>query len=193
MPKQHSKKYQNQLRIIGGSLRGRSFSFPDIAAVRPTPNRVRETLFNWLAPVINGARCLDLFAGSGVLGFEALSRGASWVTFVDHHPDVITHLQKTIALLNLLNADVQSSMIPSSHFMTEKQFDIVFLDPPFEKQLIAPCCAWLEEQNLLAESAYIYIETEKNLHPLPIPSAWQCLKSKVAGEVGYHLCLHSIF
>ena len=183
--------YQNQLRIIGGKWRGRKISFPEIANIRPTPNRVRETLFNWLSPVIQDAHCLDLFAGSGSLGFEALSRGASSVTFVDNLKEVIDHLQKTIVLLGAQNAEVFSLEIPYSSLMAKKPFDIIFLDPPFGAYLISPCCQWLEEQQLLAENTYIYIEAEKALNPLPVPSNWQLIKSKVAGQVGYHLLLRT--
>lgn len=182
-----STHYQNQLRIIAGTWRSRKFYFPPIAAIRPTPNRVRETLFNWLSPIIAHAHCLDLFAGSGSLGFEALSRGASSVTFIDNHREVIEHLQKTIALFNAQNAKVINTELPMYSFVPEKKFDIVFLDPPFNQKLIGPCCEWLTQQSLLAENAYIYIEAEKMLDPLPIPSHWQLIKSKIAGQVKYYL------
>ena len=182
-----STHYQNQLRIIAGTWRSRKFYFPPIAAIRPTPNRVRETLFNWLSPIIAHAHCLDLFAGSGSLGFEALSRGASSVTFIDNHREVIEHLQKTIALFHAQNTKVINAEIPIYSFVPEKKFDIVFLDPPFSQKLIGPCCEWLTQQSLLAENAYIYIEAEKMLDPLPIPSHWQLIKSKIAGQVKYYL------
>lgn len=181
-------RHPNRLRIIGGKWRGRVFSFPNAPMLRPTPNRVRETLFNWLSPVIVGSHCLDLFAGSGALGFEALSRGAASVTFIDHQSLVVDHLIKTAMLLQAEQAvSVVRLEIPSPHFVCEKRFDIVFLDPPFGGHLIEASCQWLETQHLLAENASIYIEAEKALKLLPVPKHWELVKSKVAGRVGYHL------
>lgn len=185
MQKETQKKYLNKIRIIAGKWRGRMLNFPDISGLRPTPNRVRETLFNWLSPYIYEARCLDLFAGSGALGFEALSRGASEVTLVDHHPAIIAALKENQALLNAEEVTVVKLEIPSS--FTATPFNIIFLDPPFGKNFIEPCCTWLESQNLLADNALIYIEAEKTLKSLPTPSHWELLKSKTAGQVSYHL------
>jgi 16S rRNA (guanine966-N2)-methyltransferase len=187
MPRHTSISHQNRLKIIGGNWRGRTFSFPAALAIRPTPNRVRETLFNWLAPIIRDANCLDLFAGSGALGFEALSRGASAVTLVDRDLSVVQHLKQTAGLLHTEKASVFCLEIPSSAFFCTKPFNVVFLDPPFTQNLIGPCCEWLQTQRLLAEDAYVYIEAEKNLKSLPVPSGWELLKSKIAGQVSYHL------
>ena len=187
MPARPTTSQSNRLKIIGGNWRGRTFSFPQALAIRPTPNRVRETLFNWLSPVIRGANCLDLFSGSGALGFEALSRGAASVTFVDRDPAVLEHLKTTASLLKAENASFSCLEIPSNTFPLIKPFNIVFLDPPFMKNLIGPCCEWLETQQLLANNAYIYIEAEKDLKLLSVPSGWEILKNKIAGQVGYHL------
>lgn len=187
MKKTLEKKQQLKVRIIGGQWRSRTLTFPDLPTLRPTPNRIRETLFNWLSKEILQARCLDLFAGSGALGFEALSRGACHVTFVDCQPAVLTQLKQNIALFETPHANVINLKIPSLSFPNITPFNLVFLDPPFYQNLIEPSCQWLETQQLLAKNAYIYIEAEKNLHPLPVPSSWQLLKSKTAGEVGYHL------
>jgi 16S rRNA (guanine966-N2)-methyltransferase len=185
MPKQTIQ--QHCLKIIGGKWRSRIFSFPAILAIRPTPNRVRETLFNWLNPVILESHCLDLFAGSGALGFEALSRGAASVTLVDREPAIVKHLKDTAVYLHAENASIFRLEVPLETCPFTKPFNIVFLDPPFLSNLIGPCCTWLEAQGLLAENAYVYIEAEKQLNPLPVPATWKLLKSKIAGQVGYHL------
>lgn len=185
MQKDKQKKSLNKIRIIGGKWRGRMLNFPDIPGLRPTPNRVRETLFNWLSPYIHGARCLDLFAGSGALGFEALSRGAREATLVDHHPRIIAALKENQALLNAEEITIVSLEIPS--LFKAAPFNIVFLDPPFGENFIQPCSEWLESENLLTDNALVYIEAEKTLKPLPTPSNWELLKSKTAGQVGYHL------
>jgi 16S rRNA (guanine966-N2)-methyltransferase len=183
-------KNNNQLRIIGGRWRGRRISFPDVIGLRPSGDRIRETLFNWLQNTIHDAVCLDLFSGSGILGFEALSRGAAQVTFVDQHPVVIKHLQGVSELLaidevRIIRADVPSS--PLQKQLSGTQYNLVFLDPPFHQGLVDSTCAWLANANLLAPDALIYIEAERTLDPLPLPEHWNLLKSKATGQVGYHL------
>ena len=132
-------KNNNQLRIIGGRWRGRRISFPDVIGLRPSGDRIRETLFNWLQNTIHDAVCLDLFSGSGILGFEALSRGSAQVTFVDQHPVVIKHLQGVSELLaidevRIIRADVPSSSLQKQ--LSGTQYNLVFLDPPFPSR---PC------------------------------------------------------
>lgn len=181
---------QGTVRIIGGQWRGRKLKFPALPGVRPTPDRVRETLFNWLTPAILDANCLDLFAGSGALGFEALSRGARSITFVDQAPEIIAYVRQQATLLQAHNVFFYCAQIPPSNpFMKEAyaQFNIVFLDPPFKQNLIPPCCEWLEKQNCLADNAYIYLEAETSLDPLPIPPHWELIRSKTTQQVGYHL------
>jgi 16S rRNA (guanine966-N2)-methyltransferase len=178
----------NQLRIIGGKWRNRKIKFSADVEIRPTPNRIRETLFNWLVPHIEGAICLDLFAGSGALGFEALSRGARHITMVDKSPEVIKTLKKNAVILG--TRDIEFFCIKFSlnlkNFFTHK-FNIVFLDPPFYKNLVKPCSQWLEQQNCLTDEAFIYIEAESSLKILPVPSNWQIYRSKIAGQVRYSL------
>ncbi len=185
---------QGQVRIISGKWRGRKLHFPAVLGLRPTPDRVRETLFNWLAPVIVGANCLDLFAGSGALGLEALSRGAAHLTAIDQSAALVDYLRQLIVTLKIENMTIHRAPIPSADLpipiKAKGPFDIVFLDPPFHQDLIAPCCEWLEQQKLLAPEALIYLETEATLNPLPIPSHWQLLHSKKAGQVSYHLASH---
>jgi 16S rRNA (guanine966-N2)-methyltransferase len=178
-----------KLRIIAGKWRGRKFPVPPLPDVRPTPNRIRETAFNWLAPVITDARCLDLFTGSGALGLEALSRGASEVVFIDQLPVVVRHIQEQLAQLNVKNASVKKENALT--YLSNKpaqSFDIIFLDPPFNKNLIQSCCELLEQKNWLSDNAYLYIETESELDLAPLlPENWELLRSKKAGQVGYHL------
>lgn len=155
--------------------------------MRPTPDRVRETLFNWLSPFIREARCLDLFAGSGALGFEALSRGAKSIVMLDKSKVVCQQLRKNSDLLSADNAHVYHAFVPRDLSKILKPFDIIFLDPPFHQGLLKPCSTYLEENNFLAEHALIYIEAEDDLIELGIPSQWQLLKKDKAGQVRYYL------
>lgn len=120
----------NQVRIIAGCWRGRKLSFAPVAGVRPSPDRVRETLFNWLSPVIRDARCLDLYAGSGALGIEAASRGASSVVLVDSDPQVVNCLREQLQLLGAAQIEVVQSTVEAWLAAPADPFDIVFLDPP---------------------------------------------------------------
>jgi 16S rRNA (guanine966-N2)-methyltransferase len=176
----------NQLRIVGGRWRGMRIDFPDIQAIRPSPDRVRETLFNWLQTYIPGARCLDLFAGSGALGIEALSRGASAVTFVDREPQVGRHLTQTLQRLGAIGASVKTE--DASRFLerTPQPFDVVFLDPPFASTLLPAVFARLP-QGWLAPEAHIYVECPADVPLPPLSSGWSVYRSKQAGQVGYHL------
>ncbi|MBI3343571.1 MAG: 16S rRNA (guanine(966)-N(2))-methyltransferase RsmD [Gammaproteobacteria bacterium] len=182
------------MRIIGGRWRSRRLGFPDVEGLRPTPDRVRETLFNWLAPIIEGARCLDLFAGSGALGLEALSRGATEVVMVDRDPQVIARLKENVATLGAPGATLVAAdaltWLQSPH--RKSTFDIVFLDPPFGQGLLEPCCKLLEEHGWLAPSAHIYLESESALGPPALPANWQLKRSQKAGQVGYHLATREL-
>ena len=179
------------LRIIGGEWRSRKVPFPEIEGLRPTPDRVRETLFNWLQNITPGARCLDMFAGSGALGLEALSRGAQSVTFIDNAHQATRQLKDNLNLLKSQNAEIITA--PALHWLearqtdTEQQYDLVFLDPPFRKGMIPLICELLEKRNLLSDNATIYIEAESELNTLIVPSNWQESRSKTAGQVTYRL------
>ncbi len=168
-------------------MRGRRWRFPDIPDVRPTPDRVRETLFNWLGPHVVGARCLDLFAGSGALGLESLSRGASGVVFVEQHAAITRALGAVIAEWNVRGAEVARTDAFSYLRGAARPFSIVFLDPPFSAGLIAPAAALLEERGWLASNALIYMECAAREARPALPAAWRELKAKQAGEVGYYL------
>ena len=180
---------QGQVRIIGGEWRGRKLQVPDVDHLRPTPDRVRETVFNWLAPVIVGSYCLDPFAGSGALGFEALSRGASHLVMVDASAVVTKLLKEELALFKSDHAEVYCANVPQQLKKPERAFDIVFLDPPFQSDLLLSTCFYLETQGFLASEAYIYLESRETLTDSMLPSNWQIIKSKRAGEVAYHLAL----
>lgn len=176
-----------RLRIIGGKWRSRQLLFPEADGLRPTPDRVRETLFNWLRDVIDGARCLDLFAGSGALGFEALSRGAASVVMVDRHPDVIRALQANAQLLDAAGASVvNADGLAFIDRPASAPYDIVFLDPPFALDAWRTCCERLERHGWLAPGGWIYLETPAATTP-PLPENWELLRSRRAGQVGYHL------
>lgn len=174
------------LRIIGGRWRGRKLKVPPVEEVRPTTDMLRETLFNWLSPIIQGAHCLDLFAGSGALGFEALSRGAACVTFIDSSPEVVKQLEETAlhlgATAEILHADACSAWESKN-----KPFHLVFLDPPFHQNLIEPACAFLDSHDILCKNAYIYLETEGGFDSLPTPSHWHVIREKKQGQVSAYL------
>jgi 16S rRNA (guanine966-N2)-methyltransferase len=177
----------NQLRIIGGQWRSRRLEFADLPGLRPTPDRVRETLFNWLAPVLPGARCLDLFAGSGALGMEALSRGAAETVFVEHHPLAVRTLRENLARLDAQGARVEPADALAWLRQPGTLFEIVFLDPPFGEGLLEPVCALLEQGGWLAANAWIYLEAEAG-QPTPLlPTGWTLHREKIAGTVAYRL------
>lgn len=176
-----------EIRIIAGKWRGRRLKVPDVKGLRPTPDRVRETLFNWLAPVLPGAHCLDLFAGSGVLGFEALSRGAAQVVMVDQSAVVVAALQEAALKFGTENAVIYKASVPQQLQKPAQLFDIVFLDPPYDTPLLLPVCHYLEERGFLADSALIYLEAREAIKDNDLPAGWQLIKAQRAGQVFYHL------
>lgn len=179
----------SSLRIIAGEWRSRLIDFAPEQGLRPTPNRVRETLFNWLMPVIEGADCLDLFAGSGALSFEALSRGAQEGVMVDASSAVCTCLNQQLDKLHCNKASVYQSTAQQwlSEQANKAVFDIVFLDPPFGKGLIPIITKALDESGLLKPQAYVYIESEHVLSDRELPGHWQLQKQKCSGGVHYQL------
>jgi 16S rRNA (guanine966-N2)-methyltransferase len=179
--------YPGKVRIIGGAWRGRKLPVLEQAGLRPTPDRVRETLFNWLAPVIEGARCLDLFAGTGANCLEALSRGAAEAVMVEHARHVAAQLRQNVATLNALGAEVVETDALDYLKRAVQPFDIIFLDPPFASDLIARCSALIEERGWLKPGGLVYVEAPRAMQPLPLPASWETAKSKQAGQVGYHL------
>ncbi len=179
---------KGQVKIIGGQWRGRKLNFPATPDLRPTPNRLRETLFNWLAPCITEAHCLDLFAGSGALGFEALSRGAKSVTFIEQSLPLVQYLKTQIKQLAVEDkAHVYHLSFPFNAMhalnLPDHAFNIVFLDPPFHKNLIEISSAWLIKEKILLPNSMIYIEMESSLKNLSLPENWQISRCKIAGQV----------
>jgi 16S rRNA (guanine966-N2)-methyltransferase len=175
------------LRIIGGEWRGRKIRFPPVAAIRPTPDRVRETLFNWLQAEVVGSRCLDLYAGSGALGLEALSRGAREVVFVEVDPEVARHLATTLQGLQCGRGRVVRSDAGRFLKAPAEPFDIVFLDPPYADRALADTCRSIARGGWLKPGGLAYLEDAASAGPPELPPGWTLLRSKRAGEVGYHL------
>ena len=187
---------RGQIRIIGGKWRSRQLKIPPRAMIQPSSDRVRETLFNWLSPVIEGAYCLDLFAGTGALGLEALSRGASWVGFVEHSYHaanaISAHLEKFDALhqAKVYHQSYQNITKAQllSHMPSENDIHILFLDPPFRKGLLIESLNWLSQQALLNANMYLYMEYEKELTlPQSFTDSWYPFRQGTAGQVCYSL------
>ena len=178
-----------QVRVIGGEWRGRKLAVPDAEGLRPTPDRVRETLFNWLQFSIAGKTCLDAFTGSGALAVEALSRGAAEVTAIERDIKVTKQLSKLLSplageRLKLINADALSWL----EQQPAQPFEVVFLDPPFSLPLLEPACQLLEEKGWLAENALIYVEQAKQQAGLVhLPANWILQKDKQVGDVHFSL------
>jgi 16S rRNA (guanine966-N2)-methyltransferase len=185
-----STKARNRLRIIGGEWRSRVVNFADIADVRPTPDRVRETLFNWLQAPIVGAKCLDLFAGSGVLSFEALSRGASSVLALELDPKAAAAIRNNASALG--TAQVQLIQKNTLDWLrtnsSSQQFDVVFVDPPFAAGLYESCFSLLQQHGWLAPAALVYVEADQPIDQLKLPDGWTLIRNKRAGAVYYGLC-----
>lgn len=181
-------KGEQKLRIIGGRWRGRTLPFPDVEGLRPTGNRVRETLFNWLMPVLPGSRCLDLFAGSGALGFEALSRGAAHCTLVEMNRRASAQLRANVETLNCREAEVvAASALAYLGTAPPQAFDIVFIDPPFAEDLWPQVVTALQQPGWLAPGACIYMEMPREKQ-LTVPQQWRLHRQKQAGQVRY--CLY---
>lgn len=176
----------NKVRIIGGQWRSRLLRFPDVDGLRPTHDRVRETVFNWLAPHIVDSCCLDLFAGTGAFGFEALSRGAARATFVDSSRVLVDNLRKNAELLAATDhCAFVEAVIPNKMPVFSESFDIAFIDPPYQQGLIQSAIAALLQQNCLADNALVYIEAEKALDLTAMVGSWQCLKHKATKTLQY--------
>lgn len=189
MPKswtKHAASSLGKIRIISGKLRGSRLEVPDVVSLRPTPDRVRETLFNWLMPFIEGSNVLDLFAGTGALGIEALSRGAAHGNFVERNPALVASLTANIARLKINNASVYSQ--DSAYFLEKNTelHDIVFLDPPFAENLWDSSANLLESQSWLKATAWIYVESPTTVIP-NLPANWNLHREGRAGKVRFAL------
>ena len=180
-----TKSTDGFIRVISGQFRGRKLPVKDVQGLRPTTDRIKETVFNWLMQDTRDANVLDCFAGSGGLGFEALSRFASTALFIELDPSAAKQLAQNIATLKLQNAQVRHTN--SLSFLEQKNsntpFDLVFVDPPFRKNLPQTSCNLLEINNWLSEEALIYLEVESDLNTFKPPSNWLLIKEKKAGQV----------
>jgi 16S rRNA (guanine966-N2)-methyltransferase len=176
-----------KVRIIAGQWRRRLLRVPDVEGLRPTPDRVRETLFNWLSGDIGGARCLDLYAGSGALGFEAASRGAAAVTLVERDQRAVACMREEVEILGARQIQVVHADARAWLEGEATPFDIVFLDPPFGGDDLVPVCHALERGGWLAAGAVVYLESRDAPEPPALPAAWRILRRQKAGQVRYHL------
>lgn len=182
-----------KVRIIGGQWKGRKLNVIDRQGLRPTTDRIRETLFNWLQWHLPARRCLDLFAGSGVLGIEAVSRGASYAQLVEKDRQVVSNLRQQLQLLNSSNIDLlQADALKLLQSPPNQPFDIIFIDPPFRQNILETCCQYLESNQWLSSEAYIYIEMEQELASVALPENWQLIRDKTAGQVHYCLFIREI-
>lgn len=182
------KPRPGRVRIVAGKWRRRLLDIADVPGLRPTSERVRETLFNWLAPSIQGARCLDLFAGTGALGFEALSRGATQVVFVDNSRRAIKAIEKSTKTLGATGAVVhQGDAEDYVRTAAPASFDIVFLDPPFADERLEDMCRRIDVRGLLAPGGRIYLEQDRARPATALPDRWRILRDKTAGNVRYLL------
>ncbi len=186
-----SIKNNSELRIIAGKFRSRKITFSDAIGLRPTHDRIRETLFNWLNNDIVDSLCLDCFAGSGALGFEALSRGAKHVTFIENHKNSINNLKLNAENLKLTSDEINficSDFFAINPILLNKQFDLIFLDPPFKQNLILSAIIFLEKNNLLKDNALIYLEFEKNGFDInSISNNFKIVKHKHTKTIEYAL------
>ena len=179
-------KASGRIRIIGGQLRNSRLDVPDLPGLRPTAERVRETLFNWLAPIITGVRCLDLCAGTGALGIEALSRGASSVQFVEREMRAAQALRDNLSRLKATGGQVSTADALGFLQGSPQPFGLVFLDPPFALDLWTPLAQRLEDGAWLTPNAWIYVESPKTVVPV-VPATWAGHREGAAGEVRYAL------
>ena len=175
------------VRIIAGRWRRRSLPVAVTGALRPTPDRVRETLFNWLHDDVAGARCLDLFAGTGALGFEAASRGAQDVVMVERERNAVAALENTVRALGADNVDVVHADALAWKPPAGRSFDIVFLDPPYSGPAPEAALERLDRLDMLAPGCLVYLETDRNPAGIELPPGWRFMHARRAGQVRYHL------
>jgi len=186
--RRNNSKNRGKVRITSGEWKNRNLEVPDIDGLRPTSERVRETLFNWLMPSIHKSVCLDLFAGSGSLGFEALSRGAKHCTFVEKSKLAFCQIKTTRTSLNALNSEVHNcdaiDFLSSVH---NHNFNLVFLDPPFSDDYLISSIESIHEYQLVSRGGYIYIEFNKNNDLFDLPDNWSVIRKKIYGNVCFNL------
>ena len=186
--RKNNSKNRGKVRITSGEWKNGNLEVPDIDGLRPTSERVRETLFNWLMPSIHKSVCLDLFAGSGSLGFEALSRGAKHCTFVEKSKLAFSQIKTTRTSLNAVNSEVHNcdaiDFLSSVH---NHNFNLVFLDPPFSDDYLISSIESIHEYQLVSSGGYIYIEFNKNNDLSDLPDNWSVIRKKIYGNVCFIL------
>lgn len=192
MSKPHKRKTRlngapQQVRIIGGNWKGRLLPVTQKPGLRPTPNRIRETVFNWLQMHIEGSDCLDLFAGSGALGFEAASRGAAQITLIEKDAAIAQQLKQQVEVFKAKNISIQQADGLNFPQSTEKQFDLVFLDPPFNQIDLEELLAKLVISSSLKPSAKVYVEAPLGQLPKVLPDNWTWSRQAKASQVEYGL------
>lgn len=178
---------RGQLRIVGGRWRGRRLPIPDEPGLRPTPDRIRETLFNWLMPILPGARCLDLFAGTGALGFEAVSRGAAEAVLVERSSAVARQLRANCEILACENVLVRQADALSWLEQVGDPFDVVFLDPPYAAELWQAAVERLHAHAWLKSQSRLYLEMPTSAWFPDLPPGWELRREKRAGSIHYGL------
>lgn len=182
------RRQRGRLRIVAGKWRSRLLPVADVDGLRPTSERVRETLFNWLGPGIEGRRCLDLYAGTGALGFEALSRGAAACVFVEKAPAAYRGLVEAVRLLDAAHAEIiQADALAFLAGAAPRSFDLVFLDPPFADRALDDLCRLIAAKGVLSDAGQVYLEQPKDEALPGLPAGWTVRKSKTAGSVRYTL------
>ncbi len=184
------KHHSGKLRIIGGKYKGRQIRFTAAEGLRPTAERIRETLFNWLQIHIETSNCLDLFAGSGALGFEALSRGAKKVVFVESNRKAASMIKQTLAQLSSINDAVINQEATSYLTKCEQKFEIVFLDPPYKSELLQKSIDALHLHSLIKINGWAYIEYAEHSDPPEVPDTWELYRSTKAGDA--KACLYRV-
>lgn len=187
--RQNTASRSGHIRIISGKWRGRKLPVHDVEGLRPTTDRVKETVFNWLMNDVLQRNVLDCYAGSGGLGFETLSRGAFHTVFVEKSAKAAEQLKKNCAMLNVENAKILhlDTLRWLAQSTPQQPFSLVFIDPPFRKGLAQKTIDLLEDNEWLSDNALIYVETETELENISIPTNWTLLKEKIAGQVCYQL------
>lgn len=186
-PAKKSASRGEQFRVIAGQWRGRRLNFAAGTEVRPTGDRVRETLFNWLAPQIEGMRCLDLFAGAGALGIEALSRGAAQVVFVEKDRRLTQGIEASLELLSCSRGEVHCADAFNWLEQSTKTFDLVFIDPPFAIHAQDKLCTLLSSQCSIAPHGWCYVERDAQQEAPQLPPGWSVWREKQAGQVAFQL------
>lgn len=182
-----SKARPGRLRIVAGNWRSRVLPIADVPGLRPTSERIRETLFNWIGPSVHGLNGLDLYAGTGALGFEALSRGAKEVDFVELSPKAVSALEGTVRKLHASGARIHKQDAESFIQSGAGPWDLIFLDPPFQDQTQEHLCRLIAEHGCLSDGGRVYVEQARDQEEIELPAGWEILRSKVAGNVRYSL------